>query len=73
LNVTVLSPTAQGNVRLYPADVSPPTTSAINYAAGQTRANNAVLSLGANGALVVYVGQPGGTVHVVLDVNGYFQ
>ena len=73
LNVTVVSASAGGHLRLYASGAPRPGASSINYAAGQTRANNAVLSLGANGALVVYVGQPGGTVHVVLDVNGYFQ
>jgi hypothetical protein len=48
-------------------------TSSINYAAGQTRANNAVVSLGGDGALIAYVGQPSGTTHVVIDVNGYFR
>ena len=73
LNVTAVSASAGGHLRLYASGAPRPGASSINYAAGQTRANNAVLSLGANGALVVYVGQPGGTVHVVLDVNGYFQ
>jgi Leucine-rich repeat (LRR) protein len=73
VNVTVVSPTAGGNLRLYPSGTSRPGTSSLNYAAGQTRANNAVVSLGADGALVAYVGQPSGTTHVVVDVNGYFR
>jgi hypothetical protein len=47
--------------------------STINYVAGQTRANNAVTRLGASGTLEVYVGQSGGSVHVIVDVNGYFE
>ncbi len=31
------------------------------------------VSLGADGALVAYVGQPSGATHVVIDVNGYFE
>ncbi len=73
LNVAVVSPTVGGNLRLYASGTSRPGTSALNYAAGQTRANNAVVSLGADGALVAYVGQPSGTSHVVIDVNGYFR
>jgi len=73
LNVTVVSPTAGGHLRLYASATPRPTTSAINYAEGQTRANDAVVSLGPDGSLIVYVGQASGTTHVVVDVNGYFQ
>jgi len=41
---------------------------------GQTRANNAVLTLGAAGDIVILCDMPGsGTVQVILDVNGYFE
>ena len=51
-----------------------PTVSSINYVAGQTRANNAVVPLNASGAMAAFVGQPAGTtVHLIVDVNGYFQ
>jgi hypothetical protein len=73
LNVTVVSPTAGGHLRLYASGAARPGTSSINYTANQTRANNAVVSLGADGALMVYVSQPSGTTHIVIDVNGYFQ
>ena len=73
LNVTVTAPTAQGHLRLYPDGTTLPQVSAINYVSGQTRANNAVAPLGASGALVVFVGQASGSVHVILDVNGYFE
>jgi len=46
----------------------------INYSAGQTRANNAIVTLGgATGSLVVFSGQAAGAVHVIVDVNGYFE
>jgi hypothetical protein len=73
LNVTVVAPSAGGHLRLSASGTPRPGSSSINYAPGQTRANNAVVPLGADGSLIVYVNQPGGTVHVVLDVNGYFQ
>jgi hypothetical protein len=73
LNVTVVSPSTGGHLRLFALGTPRPATSSINYASGQTRANNAVVSLGAGGALVVYVNQLAGTTHVVLDVTGYFQ
>jgi len=73
LNVAVTQPTAAGHVRLYPAGVPVPLVAALNYAAGQTRANNAVVALGSGGEIAVRVTQGSGSVHVVLDVNGYFE
>jgi len=73
LNLTVTQPTAQGNVRVYPAGTSLPLVSTVNYVAGQTRANNAIASLSASGQVAVRCSQASGTVHVVLDVNGYFE
>jgi hypothetical protein len=72
LNVTVVSPSAGGHLRLYASGTPRPGTSSINYVPGRTRANNAVVSLGVDGAVVVYVSQPSGTADVVLDVSGYF-
>jgi hypothetical protein len=73
LNVTATQGTAGGDLRLYPLGTMLPMSSAINYAAGQTRANNAVASLGDGGALGAHVDQGAGTVHLILDVNGYFE
>ena len=69
-NVTVTQAAAQGHVLLYPAGVSPPLVSAINFRAGQTRANNAIVPLGTGGTLAVLSAAP---THLILDVNGYFQ
>jgi streptogramin lyase len=73
LNVATTGPTAGGDLRLFPGGSSLPLTSAINYNAGKTRANDAIIRLGAGGDLVVHVDQPSGTVHAILDVTGYFQ
>ncbi len=74
INLAVTQPTAAGNVRLFPAGQTVPTVSSINYAAGQTRANNAIIRLNASGAMAAFVGQPAGTtVHLIIDVNGYFE
>jgi hypothetical protein len=72
VNLTVTQPSAAGFLTLYPDGTPVPPTSSINYSAGRTRANNAVLPLGGNGALRVQAGG-GGTVHFILDVNGYFE
>jgi hypothetical protein len=73
LNVTATQPTSAGHLRLYPAGETRPLASTVNYVAGQTRANNAITPLGPGGDLAVYVGQASGTVHVIIDVTGYFE
>jgi len=73
VNVAVTAPTAAGNLRIFPAGAALPLVSSINYAAGQTRTNNAIVSLGPGGDLDVFCAQTSGTVHLILDVNGYFQ
>jgi hypothetical protein len=72
LNVAVTQPSGPGNVRLFPAAAPVPITSTVNYVAGQTRANNAVVGVSATGELTARV-QPSGSTHLILDVNGYFE
>jgi len=72
-NVTSVGPTDAGFLKLYPGDGTVPPTSALNFAAGQTRANNGVFPLAGNGTLAILASvNGGGTVHAVLDVTGYF-
>lgn len=73
VNVTVTQPTAEGFLALYPGGGSFPGVSTINYRPGQTRANNAIVLLGPAGDITVACGQASGTVHVILDVVGYFE
>jgi len=73
LNVAVTQPSAAGDLRLYPAATAQPLVSSLNFSAGQTRANNAIASASATGEIAVGCAQgPGNTVHLILDVNGYF-
>jgi hypothetical protein len=74
INATVIQPTSGGYLTLFPGGTATPLASTINFGAGQIKANNAIVPLGANGTLSVLAGQGGGnTVHFLLDVNGYFQ
>jgi hypothetical protein len=74
INLTVNQPAAAGHVVLFPTGPTVPTVSNINYVAGQTRANNATVSLNRSTELAAFVGQPvGTTVHLIIDVNGYFR
>jgi DNA-binding beta-propeller fold protein YncE len=72
-NFTITQPTGLGDLRVFPGGVGLPLVSVINWRPGQTRANNAVVSLGPSGDIVVHVDQASGTVHLIIDVNGYFQ
>jgi hypothetical protein len=71
--VTVTGATADGHVQVAG---SPWTAGAstLNFRAGQTRANNSVVTLDPRGGLAALaVLAPGGAVDLILDVNGYFR
>jgi plastocyanin len=73
VNVTVTEPQAAGNLRLYPGDQPLPLASTLNYSAGQTRGNNAIVLLSLTRTLKARAVQAAGTTtHMILDVNGYF-
>jgi hypothetical protein len=74
VNVAVTAPAASGFLKLYPGDGLAPLASSINFSAAQTRANNAIVLLATDGSGTLRV-QNGstGTVHFILDVNGYFE
>ena len=72
LNVTVTQPGAGGHLTLYPAGSAAPVSASLNYGGGMTRANSAIVSLGAGGGLAVSSGQPTGSAHFIIDVFGYF-
>lgn len=73
-NVTVVNPTATGHLEIRPTGSSVAGTSAVNFAAGKARANNAVLALGVLGEVNVGCNlTQAGTAHFLLDVSGYFR
>jgi hypothetical protein len=72
-NLTATEATAAGHIRIYPAGTATPTTSTINFQANVTRANNGVVMLGPGGDVALFSGQASGSVHVVIDVTGYFE
>jgi parallel beta-helix repeat protein len=73
LNLAVTAPTASGDLRLFATGGAPPLASVINYSPGQTRANNAIAPLNTSGQLTLRCDQATGSVHAILDVNGYFE
>jgi hypothetical protein len=74
VNITAFEPAGVGDLQLYPGDQAAPLTSLLNFGAGLTRANNAIVPLAfdASGTLKVRA-ETTGTVHFILDVVGYFQ
>jgi len=80
LNVTITQPSQAGDLRLYPSDVAQPTVSTLNYNLGEPAlANGAIVPLAtAPNATIkdlgVVIGMgASGSVHVLVDVTGYFQ
>jgi hypothetical protein len=73
LNVAVTAASSAGHLRLHSGGTPLPLVSAIAYSAGQTRSNNALVPASVLGDLAVFAGQTSGSVHVILDVNGYFE
>ena len=69
-NVTAVSPTGTGNLRLFPQGVTLPTVSTLNYSAGQTIANGVTVGLSSTGQMSIFVGG-GGALDVIFDVTGY--
>jgi hypothetical protein len=71
VNVTVTQPSAGGYLTLYPDDPGPrPVVSNLNFVAGQTVPNLAMVKVGTNGNVRLY--NLSGTTHVILDVVGYY-
>jgi hypothetical protein len=72
-NLAVTNVYAQGDLVVYPGDVSLPGTSAVSFVPGKTRANNAVVYLSATGAIFTVFNNSTAPVDFILDVNGYFR
>jgi hypothetical protein len=74
VNVTAVGAATNGYLTLYRGDVTDaPLTSNINFVAGVTRANNAIVLLATTVGTINVKNGSAGSVHFVLDVNGYFQ
>lgn len=73
LCISITEPAAPGNLALYAADLaSPPLASAVNFSAGQTRTNEAIVTLSASGGALSVFNRSAGAIHAILDVEGYF-
>src|SRR5712692_3067349 len=70
LNVTVTNTQGPGFILIYPQGGAQPVVSTLNYVAGQTVANAAVVALGTGGGITVVAGVSG--TDLILDTNGYY-
>jgi hypothetical protein len=74
-NVTVVSSSLPSYITLFPGNYPLPATSTINFRAGRTLANSAVLPLATDGAGTIAITPallPGASLHLLIDVSGYF-
>jgi hypothetical protein len=70
LNVTGTEPTSATHLRVWPAGDPIPDTSSVNLAAGQSRPNQVVVPVGADGKVSIY--NAVGSTHVIVDVQGFY-
>jgi hypothetical protein len=74
VNLTVTQPAGTGHLTLFPSDGVAPLVSSINFRPGVTRANNAIVTLAADGTgRITVLNASTGTVHLLVDVSGYFE
>ena len=70
VNITVTDTQTPGYITAFPHQTTQPLASTVNFSAGQTVANSAILPLN-NGGIDLYNGSSG-TVDLIVDVFGYF-
>ncbi|MEX2626349.1 MAG: choice-of-anchor L domain-containing protein [Ilumatobacteraceae bacterium] len=69
LNVTAAAPEAPGFLTIYPADVSRPEASNLNYVTGQVVPNVVISGVSPAGEITIY---SFATTHVIVDVAGWY-
>jgi len=73
-NVTITGATADGWLSIWPAGTAWPGISTINFrTVDPALANGAILTLSTSGTTDITTLNVSGNVHLIVDVNGYFQ
>ncbi len=73
VKVTVFNPSGKGNLRFYPGAVTATPSGILRFERNATRTETFTLPLSSNGTLTILPFVAGkGTVHVAVEVNGYF-
>ncbi len=70
LNVTVADPSRHGYLTAWPAGVSKPVVSNVNFVRSTASGNRVVVAVGAAGAVSIFISN--GISQVIVDVDGYF-
>lgn len=70
VNLTVTRPTSPGYLTVYPGGQPLPSTSNLNFVAGESRANRVIVPVGTDGSVAIY--NRSGSSHVIVDVNGWY-
>jgi Tol biopolymer transport system component len=76
VKVTVVQPTGKGNLQFYPGNSTTAQAGILRFERGQTRSGSFILPLATNGAgtlAILPTVSGNGTVHVVVEVNGYVE
>ncbi len=71
LNVTATEGTASSHLTIYPTGQPFPTASNLNFGANDTIPNGVTVKLGTAGKVTIF--NNSGDVHVIADVNGYYE
>jgi hypothetical protein len=69
LNITATGPSGPGFVTAYPCGGARPVASNLNFVAGQTVPNLAIVRLSSDGTVCLYAME---STHLIADVEGYF-
>jgi hypothetical protein len=70
LNFTVVGPSTGGWIQVGPGGAPVPFVSTLNFAAGETVANAAIVPAGPDGTINVLAAVA--DLHLIIDINGYF-
>ncbi|MBK6407774.1 MAG: hypothetical protein IPF66_23835 [Holophagales bacterium] len=74
MNYSVFAPQQAGELRVYPGNGVPTTANIVPFKVNETRANNGHLTLSTDNTGTFNVrNASNGTIHFILDVNGYYQ
>jgi hypothetical protein len=72
-NLTVTGQTSAGYLFIGPVATNNPTSSTLNFPAGDDRANAVTVALGTGSLSITFVAPTNGqTAHAIFDVTGYF-
>ncbi len=70
INTTVIRPSRDGYLTVFPSGSPRPATSTIGFSQGQSLANRAIVPVGAGGRINIF--NSAGTTPLAIDVTGYF-